>query len=1250
MREFNVKFWGILLGMTCLLFSGAFAQTDSLNIVWDPNTDPDIYRYLLQRSVNSTNNFVNFQYVFHPTTRVTDNSVQPGNLYAYRVAAIDSAGNMSGWSNIDAAGIPLIQLQLTNLITGQDTTFALSNILTDPDNTTGELQVLISQESNVTVTVQAGNLVISPSPPNYVGPASFTMRVEDPDTLYDLQSFSFQFIDNTPPVFDVNVPNPSFDEDNSFAIFMDTVVTVSNYTEDQLTWGFVTGANLQYNYDSNTRTVVISSQNPNWFGQEQMIAIAIAPDQSSASDTFMVTINSVNDAPVINLTQLQISSNPDSNIIDLKPYSSDVDHSDLQLDWTFFGYTNFDFQWVDQANKIIKIIPLNNVTSESGSFRVVDPAGAADTATVSIEVTSNPTVFTVTIPDIGFDEDQSYQIQMDSVVFHTNYPPDQISWAFTTGPNLSYNYNAANRLLTIQSSNPNWFGQEQITAIATAPDQSTASDSFMVTIHPVNDAPTITLQTLYISSDPDSNIFDLNSFALDVDNSTSELNWEFWGYTHFNIVWVDQTAKLIQIIPLDTVTTESGFFRVFDPQNAADTALVTFIVINNPQDVFLVDIPDQTFPEDQSTQISLDTTVFHSNYPPSQISWSFVAGSNLRYTYNATSRMITIQSKNADWFGQDFMIATATDPDNQSVNDTFQVVILPVNDPPNISMSTLFVTDNPDSNLIDLTQYAVDVDNTPLDLDWSFWGYTNFLIEWFDATNKIIRIIPLNNVTSETGFFRVADPAGEADTAQVTIEVLDNGQPVFEVNVPNPNFDEDTQFVIQMDTCLRVSEYPPSQINWTFEAGPDLQYFYSAVSRKLTIQSKTPDWYGVDVMIAIASAPDQSTRADTFQVTIRPVNDAPQASINNLFVSPFSNNLYDLKLYASDVDNSPQELDWQFWGYTQFTIEWYDPSEKIIQITPNLNASSQTGFFRVNDPGGAADTSLVTITYLPTNTAPHLKMPPNLTIAEDSSIVLDLVKYVIDSTNTVSEMTWQFAPGPNLSVQMDPATYQLYLYPTADWYGTTNLGITVTDPFGLSDQQQVAVTVENRNDLENFVIQNSADDQVTFDVQTELPSILDVSYWYNTYQIITISMVNYQRRHTVTLQNLLPDTTYHFKIKITDENGRVLTIKDSTFQTGKKGTNLTVEKLIVYPNPIKPSEGHNEMIFLNLPENTRKISLYTILGEKIYEEEIAENNQREYRIDIVNNSRIRLPSGLYIYMIKSTDSQVLKSGKIVVIR
>ncbi len=1036
------------------------AQTDSLNILWDPNTDPDIFRYLLQRSVNSTGDFQNLEYVFHPNTHVVDRTVQPGNLYAYRVAAIDSSGNISPFTAPVAVGLPGISLHLSTLPTGRDTSFALGDILTDPDHNLADLIITISQEDHVSAAVSGGNLVLTPVPIGYTGPASFTMRVEDPDGFFDLQLIAFQYGSGAP------------------------------------------GGN-----------------------------------------------------------------------------------------------------------------------------------------------------FTLQVPDIAFDEDGSYSLLMDTTVSHPVYPPDQISYAFSPGPDLQASYDPASRVVTITSRAANWNGQDVVVVTATDPDQVSVSDTFLVTIHPVNDPPITSIQRLFISQNPDSNLIDLTQYAIDVDDDVLSLDWSFWNFNHFDIVWHDPGQKIIRIIPLDTTRSESGFFRVADPQNAADTAVVTIEVLQNPNEVFLVQIPDQTFPEDGSRTIHLDTTVSHTGYPPSAIQWSFLAGADLTYTFDANTRRLTVRSRTPDWFGQDEMIAVATDPDQLTVRDTFLVNITPVNDPPTISVQTLFVSRDPDSNLIDLTQYAVDVDNTPLQLTWSFGGFSDFDIVWEDQGQRIVRIIPQPGATSETGQFIVADPEGAADTADVTITV--SGEIVFTVHIPDARFEEDQQFSIHMDTTVTISHYPPNQLTWQFFAGPELSYAYDAANRKLTLFSRVANWFGQEEMVAVATAPDQTTRADTFQVIIDPVNDPPRANIHTLFVSPASNNLFDLTLYASDVDHPVEQLDWDFWGFGQFTVEWFDHNQRIVRIVPQPGATSETGFFRVYDPEQAADTAQVTLVFVQNNTPPRLLVPNRLTLAEDSTITLNLVNLVIDSTNNAGELTWSFEGDGNLILSHDPQRQRLSIAPLPDWYGESNMLFRVTDPEGLMAEKVVTVVVERRNDIENIVIRPLPGDEVgvTVQVQVEIPSQLDLSYWYTPFQITTITLTQFQTEHTVRLANLVSDTTYHFRLRITDEDGHTLSLSDSTFQTGggRTGVPPPANAMIVYPNPVKPALGHREVIFLNLPPEAHRIALYSLAGDRIYDGEISQAQPVEYRINIVDGG-VRFPSGLYIYMVKDEQSRVLKRGKIVIIQ
>ena len=225
------------------------------------------------------------------------------------------------------------------------------------------------------------------------------------------------------------------------------------------------------------------------------------------------------------------------------------------------------------------------------------------------------------------------------------------------------------------------------------------------------------------------------------------------------------------------------------------------------------------------------------------------------------------------------------------------------------------------------------------------------------------------------------------------------------------------------------------------------------------------------------------------------------------------------------------------------------------------------------------------------------------------------------------------------------------LFPDDDWSGNTTLRIVVQDPDGLSDSQQMAVLVDNRNDLRSVAVQNTGDFTADFTVQTDLPSRLDLSYWLDLSQVITVSNNSFRLSHSINLINLAPDTTYHFALRVTDEEGRSIVIRDSTFQTGMRAASsgtLSKDNLIVYPNPLKPAQGHREMIFTNLPENANTVGLYSLVGERVLEEPLP-STVKEFRLGILD-SRSDLPSGLYIYMVKDARSKVISTGKIVVIR
>jgi hypothetical protein len=188
------------------------AQTDSLKVSWDRNPETDMLHYLLDRSINSVTAFTTIANVPQPligsTPGYNDRPTPPlqGNLYSYRVVAVDSAGNYSEFSDTVSVGIPLITegvvpANLTNVVT-----IPLDNIFSDPDNIQTELIKVFSAQTNCTVAVVSTNLVITP-PTNFLGNGSFVATLTDPEGFWDEKTINFTIDtrDLTPPTKPTNV-------------------------------------------------------------------------------------------------------------------------------------------------------------------------------------------------------------------------------------------------------------------------------------------------------------------------------------------------------------------------------------------------------------------------------------------------------------------------------------------------------------------------------------------------------------------------------------------------------------------------------------------------------------------------------------------------------------------------------------------------------------------------------------------------------------------------------------------------------------------------------------------------------------------------------------------------------------------------------------------------------------------------------------------------------------------------------------
>lgn len=125
---------------------------------------------------------------------------------------------------------------------------------------------------------------------------------------------------------------------------------------------------------------------------------------------------------------------------------------------------------------------------------------------------------------------------------------------------------------------------------------------------------------------------------------------------------------------------------------------------------------------------------------------------------------------------------------------------------------------------------------------------------------------------------------------------------------------------------------------------------------------------------------------------------------------------------------------------------------------------------------------------------------------------------------------------------------------------------------------------------------------------------------------------------TLKLNNVVSCDEWAALVASATSDGSIIIIGEGLFKD--------LSQLKVYPNPFKPSLGHNSVLFMNLPE-LDSIKIFTFTGELVTEikEQIGIRSEWNGK----NDNGKEVASGLYIYSVTSEKGEK-KTGKIAVVK
>ncbi len=761
------------ISVLLLALGGTFlsAQTAGINLSWDLGTENDLYLYRVFRST-SPGAGSQLDSVQAPQHSYTDNSVQKGVLYYYRLKSVDFSLNSSDFSNELSVAIPKISGLSSSEVLPSDTTIQipLDNYVDDPDDPDNTLTWSISGADKLTVSINNRVASIS-TPSNWNSQETLLFRVQDDQGFEDTHSMSIRSSSSPtaqPPEFTGSI-STTVQEDGQGTVILSDYVNDPDSKVDDLVFTITEVNSIDFVIDKNKLTITPAQ---NWYGQRT--ATVTVTDETGLSDqtTLTVTVNAVNDAPVLSgLPSLNLSQ--DTTVtVEMRPYVFDVDDNIANIGWSFTNYSRISLSFDDNSDVLTITTPTDWDGFEYVNVTVTDVAGDSDTDTLVVRVTPADLKAPViqNFPQVSFDEDKNQSVLLNNYVRDDDDPVQNLFWYARTSQNITVDIDHSENT-ALFSASKDWNGTSEVRLIVADPDGNKDSVQVTVTVGAVNDAPVFSALPSVNLSEVLSRQVSLAAYTSDVDNLKSDLSWSTAGEVN---VTVEITNAGLATFSVDSTFRGEERITVYvrDSAGARDTTAITVDRQDQARAPRISPIADITFAEDTQRSIDLRSYVSDSDNDPGELNWTFNSPENIDLDLSDADELTLIP--NANWFGEEEIYLEVRDPDGNVDFDTLLATVTPVNDAPRSrSVSSITMTENSFQTL-SITEFFNDPDGVEdlvsIDLITSGEGFIGYLID--DAAHTITFFTPSGFRGHEIFLLKVSDNAGLQASTVFTINVV----------------------------------------------------------------------------------------------------------------------------------------------------------------------------------------------------------------------------------------------------------------------------------------------------------------------------------------------------------------------------------------------------------------------------------------------------------------------------------------------
>jgi Big-like domain-containing protein/K319-like protein/type IX secretion system substrate protein/PKD domain-containing protein len=789
----------------------------------------------------------------------------------------------------------------------------------------------------------------------------------------------------------------------------------------------------------------------NWNGTAEVTIIASDDmDRDIVSDTFEVLVESVNDAPFVEILLLDLEYDED-----FAEVSFDLDENFADVDGDVLSY-EAEFN----AEEIIVTISENmmylaSVENWNGTAEVtiiasdnMDRSIANDTFEVQVNAVNDVPYLIIELDDLEYDEDfaetsfdlDEYFADVDNVLtFSAEYNADEI--IVTIADNMMY-----------LGSVENWAGTAVVTITASDDmDRVIITDSFEVLVIGVNDVPYVynIIDDMIMDEDFEAVTLILSDYFTDPDDDLYNY-WAEWEEGTVNIEISD--GELV----ISSVLNWNGelFVTVFVDDNMGEQASDTFSVMINPvNDAPEIELPDSfTFAEDGD--LTVDFTDYISDIDEDILTLTVEGGVEVSAVIDGYSVTFTASE---NWNGEETLTFTVVDDmDRLAASDDILIIVTSVNDDPIAMAGEPYSGQADDSGFAEIMldgSGSYDIDGEIVSWVWNWEGgsgegetlSTLFAVGettvYLTVTDNEGGIGEANTTVNVSGYDNIAPEAAADEFAVFEDEVLMN-------NVLANDFDPD-----QYPAPL-TAELEQDVSNGVLELLADGSFSYTPAE----------NWNGEDMFSYRAFDGAAYSLVTEVIIIVTPVNDNPVAMPGG----PYSAQADDSGFAEIMLDGSGSyDIDGEI---VSWVWNWEGGSGEGETLSTLFAVGETTVYLTVTDSEGGIGEANTTVNVSEYGNIAPIANADAIEGYEDGFLTFDILYNDEDPDNYPESLTVEILTEVSHGILIEESTGLYNYIPELNWNGADMFTYRAFDGAAYSLETEVTITIIPVNDAPEMLM------------------------------------------------------------------------------------------------------------------------------------------------------------------------------------